>query len=143
MRTDLTRPDRPTDTGGLGILAVQECERLLAEGYVGRLAVIIDGRPRIYPMNYRYEPGMLILRTAPGSKLAGLANGTPVAFEIDGLDGEYRSGWSVVVQGTAEIVPPSAVADHIRWRPLRPWARGDRDIWVRVAPATVTGRIIT
>lgn len=97
MRTDLTRPGRPTDTGGLGILAMDECERLLAEGYVGRLAIIIGGRPRIYPMNYRYEPGLLILRTAPGSKLAGLAIGTPwpsrstVSTATTGQDGAWSS----------------------------------------------------
>lgn len=142
MTTRLARPGRPTDAEGIGLLSLEECERLLAEHYVGRIALIIDGRPQIYPMNYRYAPGVLVLRTRPGTKLAGLANGTPVAFEIDGLDEEYRSGWSVVVHGEADIVPAEAVAEEVRHRPLRPWARGQRDLWVKISPASVSGRVI-
>jgi maleylpyruvate isomerase len=44
----------------MALLSLDECERLLVAHYVGRLAVVIDGHPRIYPMNYRYRDGVLV-----------------------------------------------------------------------------------
>jgi uncharacterized protein len=138
----LATADRPRDRAGMALLSLDECERLLVAHYVGRLAVVIDGHPRIYPMNYRYHDGMLVLRTGPGSKLRGLSTGAPVAFEIDGLDDTFQRGWSVVVEGPAEIVPHWELEQELRRRPLRPWVDGERDHWVRVRPAAVSGRVI-
>lgn len=142
MDTPRSTTERPRDHAGTGVLSVEECERLLEDGYVGRLAVIVDGRPKIFPMNYRYHDGALLLRTGEGSKLRGLSAGTPVAFEIDGIDDSFRNGWSVVVEGPAELVPYWEVEDEVRRRPLRSWVPGARDHWVRVRPAAVSGRVV-
>jgi uncharacterized protein len=135
-------PDRARDQTGTALLSHAECERLLEENYVGRLAVVVDGRPRIYPMNYRYYEGALVMRTGEGPKLRALSTDPPVAFEIDGFDDTYQHAWSVVVEGSAEVVGYEEVEEDLRWRPLRPWAGGERDHWVRIRPDTISGRVI-
>ena len=142
METPRATTDRPRDHAGMRLLSMDECEQLLGDHYVGRLAVIVDGRPKIFPMNYRYHDGVLVLRTGEGSKLRGLSSGTPVAFEIDGVDDTFRNGWSVIVEGRAEIVPHWEVEEEVRRRPLRPWVPGERDHWIRVRPAAVSGRVV-
>src|SRR4051794_39037559 len=37
-------------------LGINECERLLAAASLGRLGVIVDGRPAIFPVNHVFDP---------------------------------------------------------------------------------------
>lgn len=64
------------------------------------------------------------------------------AFEIDGIDEESRTGWSVIVAGkTEEVTGPSDVRrlDALR---LEPWSPGPKPGWMRIRAFTVTGRRI-
>jgi hypothetical protein len=63
-----------------------------------------------------------------------------VAFEIDGHDVLYQSGWSVLVHATADEVPPDArplVAEASR---LTSWADGPKTHRIRLTPVQITGR---
>ncbi len=125
---------------GLEPMTEAECWKLLDQGVVGRLAVAIDGHPDVFPVNYTVDDGSIVIRTAPGTKLAAAVLGRGVAFEIDSTDEERRIGWSVVVHGKAfeverldELV---AVADL----PVEPWAPGVKGHFIRIEPTEVTGR---
>src|SRR4051794_17545606 len=63
-------------------LSEVECLRKLAAHHFGRLAIIVDGRPLIFPVNYAVCNRVIAIRTAPGTKLT-YAPGAQVAFEID------------------------------------------------------------
>jgi hypothetical protein len=53
-----------------------------------------------------------------------------------------RTGWSVVVRGTlADITDPAHLA-RLRALPLYPWAPGEKTRYLRVRPASVSGRRI-
>jgi nitroimidazol reductase NimA-like FMN-containing flavoprotein (pyridoxamine 5'-phosphate oxidase superfamily) len=78
-----------------------ECWALLESTVVGRLAVILDGVPVIFPVNHVTEWDAVIVRCDPGGKLAGLYEGAPVSYEIDDLDADGRGGWSVQAKGRA------------------------------------------
>src|SRR5829696_6877771 len=80
------------------------CERLLSEHTVGRVAWNAPDGPQLVPVNYAYYNKTIVFRTAPDGVLSQLARRTNVAFEIDGLDEDARTGWSVVVRGSAERV---------------------------------------
>jgi Pyridoxamine 5'-phosphate oxidase len=69
-----------------------------------------EGAPTIRPTNYLFdEPSQLIVfRTAYGSKLQGLLTSAKAAFEIDGIDPEQHTGWSV---SGRRIVNPDHVVD--------------------------------
>jgi nitroimidazol reductase NimA-like FMN-containing flavoprotein (pyridoxamine 5'-phosphate oxidase superfamily) len=117
--------DRPVASEGL---AVRQCWELLRSCEVGRLAVVVDGVPDIFPINHVVDHGSIVFRTAPGTKLSAIAEGM-VAFEVDG--GDADEVWSVVVKGRARRVEEP---------PLYPWQEGPKPIFVRVEATEVTGR---
>ena len=123
-------------------LTPEECLELLADQYVGRLAVIVDGRPEIFPINYVRDGDSVVFRTNSGTKLSGTTQGE-VAFEVDLIDHRTASGWSVVLHGVAQEVTELDRADlqeRLRSLPLGVWAGGDRPHLVRIAPRQITGR---
>lgn len=128
--------------GGVEVLADSECLRLLKAHDVGRLGVVDrEARPLIFPVNYFFDEGVVVFRTAPGSKL-DLAPGAPVCFEIDGWDAEAGTGWSVLVKGIAHDItnPRSAPTGRMKFWPVRPMAPGSREHWVAVWANEITGR---
>jgi nitroimidazol reductase NimA-like FMN-containing flavoprotein (pyridoxamine 5'-phosphate oxidase superfamily) len=115
-------------------LCDEACWELLAATTVGRLGVVVDSAPEIYPMNYALDGKTVVLRTDSGNKLRGLDRSPSVCFQIDGFDVEKRTGWSVLIKGRAEQ------AVDISGVELRPWTLGEKPKWVRIVPAEVTGR---
>jgi uncharacterized protein len=123
-------------------LTKSECFALLGRAHLGRVAVVDDRGPMVYPVNFVLDQHTLVLRTGEGTKLDAAIRGSHVAFEIDGADAAARTGWSVVVRGEAvEVTNPAEVA-RLRRLPLRPWAPGARTHYVRILPAALTGRRI-
>jgi uncharacterized protein len=117
------------------------CRTLLRRGVIGRLAHVRDGLPQVVPLNYVLDEGEVVFRCDHGDLLDAI-EGTPVAFEVDDVDLEYHTGWSVVVHGTAQEIWDPPALDRARELPLRPWAPGDRGRYVRIATASLTGRRI-
>ena len=85
-------------------LSDEECWRLLADAPVGRVGLIVDDAPEIYPVNHLVDNGTIVFRSDPGTKLAGLARHPEVCFQVDGFDPQQRIGWSVLVKGRAQQV---------------------------------------
>jgi nitroimidazol reductase NimA-like FMN-containing flavoprotein (pyridoxamine 5'-phosphate oxidase superfamily) len=123
----------------------RECEELLATCTVGRLAVVVAGRPHIVPVNYATPGGgVIVFRTAAGTVVTE-ASLQDVAFEIDQLDPATRSGWSVEVHGYGREIGDAVDEESVRLRQLAlvPWAPGERVEWFEIRPTAVTGRRIT
>ena len=125
-------------------LSREECLRLLAQNGVGRLAVAGKDAPVIRPVNYAFdEPSQsVVFRTAPGSKFYALLRQNTAAFEVDGLDLQARSGWSVIVVGATEEVTNPADLRRLDGLDLDSWAPADKPHWVRIRAWTVSGRRI-
>lgn len=136
-----TRPSGPGSqtTGqprsqGLEELTTDECLELLGEEELGRVALVVDGRPEIFPVNYALDDaGCIVFRTAVGMKLANAINHW-VVFEVDRVDRRDRSGWSVIVHGVAHHTRTVHGAEN-----LSPWLP-DKPYLVRIASKSVTGR---
>ena len=119
------------------------CDRHLRTETIGRVAVMVDGHPEIFPVNYAVdEHGDIFFRTDPGTKLDAVASAPTVAFEIDGLDEEHRLGWSVLVVGPARWLSTPEQLEHVHTLNLQPWAAGEKANVVRLSPTKVTGRRI-
>jgi uncharacterized protein len=126
---------------GLEELDRDECLRLLAASPLGRLGVVIGGRPLVFPVNFTLDGDAIVLRTNAGTKLHAARN-APVAFECDGIDTAYHTGWSVLALGDAqEVTNPNEMARLDRL-PLGPWGPGAKPIWLRVRATSITGRRI-
>jgi uncharacterized protein len=123
-------------------LSRSECWRLLAASQVGRIGVLVDGAPEIYPVNHVVDGHSIVFRTDPGNKLRGLDRSPYVCFEVDGIDQDNRTGWSVLVKGRAIEVTDSDELARAARLPLKFWALGDKAHWVQIIPAEVTGRRI-
>jgi nitroimidazol reductase NimA-like FMN-containing flavoprotein (pyridoxamine 5'-phosphate oxidase superfamily) len=130
-----------TDSGtGVAILATDACWGLLRSTDVGRLAVSVAGEPDIFPVNYVVDQGTVVFRTAPGTKLSGVAIGQAVAFEVDGYDPDAGEAWSVVVRGRGEQITRSHELIDTTDLPLFPWQVGEKHRFVRIVPTNVSGR---
>ncbi len=119
-----------------------ECLRLLQQHHIGRLAVVVEGQPLIFPVNYAMAGHQVVFRSDPGTKLHAAVD-QPVAFEIDGLDHLYHSGWSVLVVGTASEEHDAAHLSELARLPFTTWIRGPKSHWMRIAGGAITGRRIT
>ena len=126
---------------GLEILTERQCEELLAQAHVGRVAVTIGALPAIFPVNYVLMDGAIVFMTGEGTKLRAALSNTVVAFEIDAVDAFARGGWSVMAVGIASEIGGDDL-ERARRLPLRPWAPGDRQHYVRIAPGLISGRRI-
>lgn len=123
-------------------LSPAECWRLVAATPVGRIGVLNDSAPEIYPVNHVVDRDTILFRTDPGSKLRGLLRSPAVCYQVDGIDPIDATGWSVLVKGRAvELHDPDAVR-HAATLPLRYWTLGDKAHWIRIVPNEVTGRRI-
>jgi nitroimidazol reductase NimA-like FMN-containing flavoprotein (pyridoxamine 5'-phosphate oxidase superfamily) len=128
-------------TADLEELSEQECERLLASQDLGRVAMVIDGRPQIFPVNYAFADGVVVFRTGEGLKLDHSPM-TAVAFETDGIDATEGLAWSVMVQGTAQNVTNTIDprSERLRHLAVSPAAPGDRNYWVGIYVSHISGR---
>ena len=141
MNTD-QRPTPGPGPTGLRETTPPEAWELLREGVVGRLAVIYDGAPEIFPVNYMVDHGTVVIRTAGGIKHEAALK-RRVAFEVDGYELEAGEAWSVVLKGRAAEVHDVDEAIEIMHLPLLPWAQGPKPHLLRLVPDSVTGRRFT
>jgi uncharacterized protein len=123
-------------------LTKAECFALLAGERLGRVAVVDDRGPVVFPVNFVLDRHTVVFRTEPGTKLDAAGLRGRVCFEADGTDAAARTGWSVIVRGEITEVTDRAELARLRELPLRVWAAGTRDRYVRILPAVLTGRRI-
>jgi nitroimidazol reductase NimA-like FMN-containing flavoprotein (pyridoxamine 5'-phosphate oxidase superfamily) len=126
-----------------------ECLRLIASGGIGRIGYSGRYGPTVMPVNYRLFEGTIVFRTAQDSATdedlrTGIANAEfKVAFEIDDFDTAARTGWSVLLQGSAHHVESEAERAAVAGAGVDPWPGGDRELFMRITPSRVTGRSIS
>lgn len=128
------------DRTGLEILSENECLLLLGRTTIGRLAMVHEGRPEVFPVNFRRDGRSIVFRTDEGTKLDLVEAGHPMAFEVDELEPHARAGWSVVVTGQASDVTDAEAAETLRKLQIRPWSTGPKARYVRLLPERIEGR---
>ncbi len=124
--------------GDLTQLTLQECRELLTSRAVGRLVYVArKGVPDIVPVNYTFDGHAILIRSGAGPKLQAAQRRDVVAFEVDQIDEESHTGWSVVVIGQASLLRPEDIGPERR---IEPWASGPRRSTVRIDPRRIHGR---
>ncbi|TNC19628.1 pyridoxamine 5'-phosphate oxidase family protein [Amycolatopsis alkalitolerans] len=122
-------------------LTPRECVKLLSSQPVGRLAFSENALPTIRPVNFFLHNGDIIVRTSRSGSISKLTKEV-VAFEVDSLDPATHTGWSVVVIGrvtpVTDVDELAAMADPGH----RPWAGGERSLFLRIPVDIISGRIL-
>jgi nitroimidazol reductase NimA-like FMN-containing flavoprotein (pyridoxamine 5'-phosphate oxidase superfamily) len=122
-------------------LSNEDCWALLRSHKLGRLAIVIEGLPRIFPVNYAVADDAVVFRTGPGAKLQH-GPGAAACFEIDDYDQKTAMAWSVMAVGVLKDITD---ANDKRSRGLRrlavePVAPGQRLHWLALNADEVSGR---
>jgi nitroimidazol reductase NimA-like FMN-containing flavoprotein (pyridoxamine 5'-phosphate oxidase superfamily) len=132
----------PEGGSALKELAERECVELLATQVIGRVAVVVDGRASVFPVNYVLDRGHIVFRTDEGTKLDAARAGATVTFEVDRSDPMYHTGWSVMATGQLEAVTERHDLERVSGLPVRAWGRTG-NYWVRMPIASISGRRIS
>ena len=119
------------------------CDERLGSHHIGRVAWNAPDGPMVLPVTYAFYNGEVVFRTSPFGPLSPLTKPTNVAFEIDEIDEDAGTGWSVVVRGRAEaVVRAYDLASVWSLDGLVPWAPGTRNLIIAITPRKVTGRAV-
>ena len=123
------------------VLDEEESLALLGSAEVGRVGVVVDGQPLIFPVNHVLEGRSIVMRTDSTRILSG-ASLARVAFEADGFDAGARSGWTVLVEGIGNDVTEAldTTSERLQAVPVAPWAPGPKARLLRIDVRTITGR---
>ena len=134
----------PADDDEPGVLRRLDratCLELLATRRTGRLAYVARaGVPDIVPVNLAVDGGRLLVRSGPGPKLQAAERREVVAVEVDDIDEDTRTGWSVVVAGRARRLHTSEAAQIPPGVLPEAWARGPRSSVITIDLTRVEGR---
>jgi nitroimidazol reductase NimA-like FMN-containing flavoprotein (pyridoxamine 5'-phosphate oxidase superfamily) len=132
-----------TDRAGAEILHLGDCLLLLKSVPVGRIGFLSGGEVVILPVNFLVDGQDIVFRTGAGSKLSAAEVGHYVGFEADSYDAATRTGWSVIVNGLAEIADDAEESARLDRLGLSTWGGEASDrVWVRIRPSSITGRRI-
>jgi nitroimidazol reductase NimA-like FMN-containing flavoprotein (pyridoxamine 5'-phosphate oxidase superfamily) len=120
-----------------------ECLTLLATQRLGRLAVVVDGAPLVFPMQFVLDGHTVVVQTNLGAKSLHVPL-TSVSFEVDHVDWEAGEGWSVLVTGSGADISTAVdeYSERIRALDTRTWAPPPADRWLKIIPRQITGRRI-
>lgn len=133
------RPDGPGNW--LAAIGTDECWRLLATQRLGRIGFTAhSGHQVILPVNYVVHEGTIMIRSGRGPKLEAARRGALVAFEVDAIDLDAHTGWSVTIGGHARWVRDPRELTSLTAVDFPAWAGGPRNEIVVIEPAHVAGR---
>lgn len=114
---------------------------LLGSVPLGRVVFTHHALPAIRPVNHIVDGDDIVIRSHPGAAIVSAADqaaGVIVAYEGDDISPSTRTGWTVIVTGTARLVGDPA--DTARYAPvLKPWVAGDMSQLIRIHADIVTG----
>jgi hypothetical protein len=124
-------------------LSTQECITLLSGGVFGRVGLATSEGPEILPVNYAMFGDAIVFRTIPYGRLAEYAADREICFEVDHVDYDRHQGWSVLAIGRGKPVEDPEEVQLIRevWDP-RPWATGQRILYIKLEWRQISGRRI-
>jgi nitroimidazol reductase NimA-like FMN-containing flavoprotein (pyridoxamine 5'-phosphate oxidase superfamily) len=120
-----------------------ECLELLERAGIGRVVLSVGCIPVALPVNMAILEGDVVFSTTTGSKLDAALGGEVVSVEADGVDRLYRTGWSVLVTGVAQVLTDPTEIERATRLPLQAWAPGPHAFLVRVASTLISGRRLT
>ncbi|MEO6317928.1 MAG: pyridoxamine 5'-phosphate oxidase family protein [Acidimicrobiales bacterium] len=131
------------DRNGLEVLDRSECLRLLSQASLGRVAFTSGALPCVLPVSFQLDDERILVRTRSGGRLDLALRGSVVAFEVDDLDADAHTGWSVSLTGCANAVCDPDALGGARRTPIDRWTSSPDDSLVAISTEVLTGRRVT
>lgn len=122
------------------VLDRADCWNYLRRGEIGRLAVIVDDAPEIFPINFAVQHSAIVFRSAEGSKIDALLHNPQVALEVDGFEPESNTAWSVILKGRAKPINDTDELFDTLSLEIFPWQPGAKNRFIRIDAEALTGR---
>jgi uncharacterized protein len=141
METDQTGAGIPL-LEGVDVLSEDEALALAATVSVGRVAYSRFALPAVHVVNFAFDGRDIIFRTRKGAKFGAAIADTVVAFEVDRIDEETHSGWTVTLVGRSHLVTGPAEIERLTALGITPWTADRRDYFIRISTQMVAGRRI-
>jgi nitroimidazol reductase NimA-like FMN-containing flavoprotein (pyridoxamine 5'-phosphate oxidase superfamily) len=116
-------------------LDTDECWELAASRPVGRLAWTGPHGPTVIPVNFAVDGRTVRVRTTAYSAAGRECDDALVAFQVDSVDADERTGWSVLMRGRCQL--DDAPGED---RAPESWLTGPRTLTLKVEVTEVTGR---
>lgn len=124
-------------------LSETKCWALLSTQQTGRFGFLRDGSVQIYPVNYLVQDGGIYFRTREDGDIGSVLPLGDCAFQVDEVRSEAMAGWSVLANGTADIVRDDALLTELWGRSAQePWAGGSRTTFVQIRTSKISGRSV-
>jgi hypothetical protein len=127
---------------GIEVLGEAEALALAATVPIGRVAYSRFAMPAVHVVNFALDGRDVVFRTRKGAKFGAAVADTVVAFEVDQIDEETHSGWTVTLLGRSRLVTSKPEQERLSTLGIAPWAPGDREHYIRIFTQSVTGRRI-
>jgi 1-acyl-sn-glycerol-3-phosphate acyltransferase len=127
------------DEAGFEVLSPSECMRLLERGGLGQVTLPADdaGVPGVRTVNFALDGDRVVIRTGNSRLWQAALERQGATFGVNEGRNLDHTGWSVVVTGRLDPLPPD---ERARALPLRSWAPARRDRFVALAVEEASGR---
>lgn len=121
-------------------LRPDECWSLVGSHGIGRLVFLGDTHTQIVPTTYDALNGTAYFRAPAFGELARRVDGRTASLQVDDIDGDTFTGWSVLMTGTAHRVETAASTASL-WSLGRPhaWLPGAQTQWIALPVDTLRG----
>lgn len=124
-------------------LKVEETLAFLADKNFGRLAITLDGKPDIFPLNFAIHVNSVddvvaYIRTSPGNKLFATAAGGYLALETDQV--ESNTATSAVVYGRGRRVEHRKELALVETLDLEAWVAERKPEVIAIDVERISGR---
>lgn len=127
----------------LEVLDRAACLALLRTVDIGRVAWCSpSGHPVVLPVNFTVDGEDVVFQTAPGGKLDAVRHGRLLSFQADDVERAFKSGWSVLVTGKAQVVTDPDEVQRLERLAVAPWAPRPGAVFIQLVPGEITGRRI-
>jgi nitroimidazol reductase NimA-like FMN-containing flavoprotein (pyridoxamine 5'-phosphate oxidase superfamily) len=131
--------DDPTD---LGTIDRGECLRLLSTANVGRVIYSEAAMPAAHPVKYVVDGDEIVFRTLSRTKIALAVQHRVLAFQLDQINPDDCTGWSVLGIGQAYLITDPWRLAALASRMPQSWVRDRAARTVSIPLARLTGRCL-
>lgn len=129
---------------GNEVIPLAQCVHRLEAKEVARIAFVRGQHVHLYPINYAFDGEAIVFRCAAESPIADAVD-REVVIEVDHIDEREQEGWSVLARGVPTQVNPEQSPElmrRLRSLSLYPWSDQDKNVWLRMVPSPLTGRVV-